>query len=88
MNKFWLFICLEFIVAATIVCMMYGFYLRGGYSVNDTGKTALYADKNVLVLVPHQDDELIVAGGIIDEYVKYGSKVSLVFSTNGDAAIS
>ena len=50
----------------------------------DQGKSSLYADKNVMLLVPHQDDDINVLGGVIEEYVKYGSEVTVVFSTNGD----
>lgn len=54
------------------------------YTGVDTGKTRLYADKTVMLLVPHQDDDINVLGGVMEEYVKYGSEVYVVFSTNGD----
>ncbi len=54
------------------------------YNSLDTGKTSLYADKKVMLLVPHQDDDINVLGGVMEEYVKYGSDVYVVFSTNGD----
>ena len=43
-----------------------------------------FSGKRVLVLVPHQDDELNLAGGILEQYVQGGSEVFLVYSTNGD----
>lgn len=55
------------------------------YAQVDDGKQALYADRRVMVIVPHEDDDLNIAGGVLEEYVKYGSEVSLVFVTNGDA---
>lgn len=54
------------------------------YQSADTGKAALYGDQRVMLLVPHQDDDVNVLGGVIEEYVKYGSEVYIVFSTNGD----
>lgn len=47
-------------------------------------KSQIYAEKNVMVLIPHQDDEINLMGGIIEEYVKYSSDLTVVFSTNGD----
>ena len=37
-----------------------------------------------MILVPHEDDEINLAGGVIEEYLKHGSEVYVVFSTNGD----
>ena len=54
------------------------------YQSADEGKSALYSGKKVMLLVPHQDDDFNVLGGVIEEYVKYGSDVTVVFSTNGD----
>ena len=56
------------------------------YDVADQGKQQLYGNKNVMLLVPHQDDDVNVLGGVMEEYVKYGSEVRVVFSTNGDYA--
>lgn len=53
------------------------------YDVPDT-KSEVYSGKRVLLLVPHQDDEINVLGGVIEEYTKYGSEVFVAFSTNGD----
>ena len=50
----------------------------------DNGKAKLYADQRVMLLVPHQDDDINVLGGVMEEYTKYGSEVYVVFSTNGD----
>lgn len=47
-------------------------------------QTPFFSDKNVMVLVPHQDDEVCLAGGIIEQYTSSGSRVSLVYATNGD----
>lgn len=54
------------------------------YQPVDNGKEALYGNQRVMLLVPHQDDDINVLGGVLEEYVKYGSEVYVVFSTNGD----
>lgn len=54
------------------------------YVAADNGKAEMYGSHRVMLLVPHQDDDINVLGGVIEEYVKYGSEVIVVFSTNGD----
>ena len=54
------------------------------YHSVDDGKAGLYADHSVMVIVPHEDDEINIAGDVIDQYIKYGSEVRVVFVTNGD----
>ena len=50
----------------------------------DQGKAPVFAGKKVMVIVPHEDDELNLFGGLFEEYLKYGSEVKVVFVTNGD----
>ena len=50
----------------------------------DQGKADIFAEKKVMVIVPHEDDELNLFGGLFEEYLKYGSNVKVVFVTNGD----
>lgn len=47
-------------------------------------ESPFWSGKRVMVLVPHQDDELNLAGGILEQYVQAGSQVWLVYATNGD----
>lgn len=47
-------------------------------------QTPFFSGKHVLVLVPHQDDEINLAGGVMEQYLQSGSRVSLVYATNGD----
>lgn len=54
------------------------------YQSVDNGKMEAYGGQKVMLLVPHQDDDINVLGGVMEEYVKYGSEVTVVFSTNGD----
>lgn len=50
----------------------------------DSGVKSYYAEQRVMLIVPHQDDEVNVMGGAIEEYVRYGSEVYVVYLTNGD----
>ena len=53
------------------------------YKAPDT-KSELYSGRKVLLITPHQDDEINQMGGVIEELVKYGSHITVVFGTNGD----
>ena len=63
------------------------FSVNAVYENPDSGKHQIYGDRNVMVIVPHQDDELNILGGVLEEYVKYGSEVRIVFVTNGDYVV-
>lgn len=54
--------------------------------VRDRGKESIGKDKteHVAVIVPHQDDELIIAGQVLPYFIEDGVKVSICFTTNGD----
>lgn len=86
-DRFWfIWFCLLLIAAFILGFLLFNFYSKGDYAVEDNGKAQLYGGRNVLLLSPHEDDELLMAGGVLEEYVKYGSKVKLAFLTNGDAS--
>lgn len=57
----------------------------GAYEAVDSGKTDFYANRRVMLIVPHQDDEINVLGGAIEQYTAYGSELFVVFTTNGDS---
>lgn len=57
------------------------------YSDVEAGKDEFFGKQKVMILVPHEDDEINLAGGVIEEYVKHGSEVTIVFATNGDAEV-
>lgn len=54
------------------------------YVSTDTGKGDVYSGKKVMLIVPHEDDDINIAGGILEQYAQYGSEVYVVFTTNGD----
>jgi len=41
-------------------------------------------DERVLILAPHPDDETIACAGVIQEALKAGAKVKVIYLTNGD----
>jgi len=43
-----------------------------------------FANKSVLILVPHEDDEINLAGSFIRLLIKTNIEVNLVYTTNGD----
>ncbi|HET7042023.1 MAG TPA: PIG-L family deacetylase, partial [Gemmatimonadales bacterium] len=49
------------------------------------GPVALQESDRILVLVPHPDDEVLGAGGVLREAVRRGLPVRVVFLTNGDS---
>lgn len=52
---------------------------------NSMFSSAFFQGRKVLVLVPHEDDEVNLAFGVIDSFVQAGSDVTVAFFTNGDA---
>ena len=63
---------------------LFAFHSIKSFETVDDGKRILYGNKRIMVIVPHQDDEINVLGGVFEEYIKYGSEVMLVYAiTNG-----
>ena len=60
--------------------------------MNDFYNNSFYNQKysgiKVLVLVPHEDDEINLAGSMIVNFINLGAEVYVCFSTNGDYQIS
>jgi len=40
-------------------------------------------EKNVLIVAPHMDDEIIACGGVMQKYLEQGAKITVVFMTDG-----
>lgn len=38
----------------------------------------------ILLIAPHQDDEILAAGGLIQKCIKHGDDFLVLFATNGD----
>ena len=43
-----------------------------------------YHNSSVLIFVPHEDDEILTAGPLINVLLKLGATINIVFATNGD----
>ena len=84
--RFWALTILVLLLVLALAAggFLYGFSRAGKYADADHGKQAAFAGHKVLVVVPHEDDELNVAGGIFEQYLDYGSEVYTLFVTNGD----
>lgn len=54
------------------------------YDFPEADRKNVFGGKNVMLFAPHEDDEINLYGGVIEQYVKNGSRVRIVFSTNGD----
>ena len=52
----------------------------GSFSI----QTPVFENKSVLVIVPHQDDDINLVGGLIEPYIENNSEVTIAFTTNGD----
>lgn len=54
------------------------------YDYEQAKRDSVFSDKNILLIVPHEDDDICLLGGLFEQYVEAGSKVSVLFTTNGD----
>lgn len=54
------------------------------YDFPEPKRDSVFSGRNVMFFAPHEDDEINLYGGIIEQYVSRGSDVRIVFSTNGD----
>lgn len=70
-------------VSALLVVMALCWSRWGRCRVPRVPGHARYPQGKVLVLAPHQDDELLLTGGILEDLVQT-SEVHILFSTNGD----
>lgn len=43
-----------------------------------------FKDKKIMVIVPHEDDDLLISGQVLPQMYKNGADVRIVFVTNGD----
>lgn len=79
-----LMLIIELLAVIMIVTAKIMVNKRLRYKDVEAGKEQFFANQKVMILVPHEDDEINLAGGVIEEYLKHGSEVYVVFSTNGD----
>lgn len=79
------FLSVLLVSAAITAAVWFAFVKNAGYrSLNEMDKAGLFANRDVMLIVPHEDDDLNLLGGAIEEYKAYGSSLKVVFTTNGD----
>ena len=71
-------------VGASAVTAGLGHWEKTELSPEIVSREGLYAGQKVMILAAHPDDEVLMLGGVIEEYVSAGSEVTLVYATNGD----
>lgn len=80
---------LVLLIAATPACLAFAYASlpSAAYASVDScfAHSAFLRDKYVLVLVPHEDDDVNMAGATIQRFVDAGSEVYVAFVTNGDS---
>ena len=66
-------------------CLVLGMAVLLMTGLNIRKSTAQLADKSkILVVVPHEDDDINMAGSVIATAVAKGKQVYVLFATNGD----
>ena len=66
------------------LCVYRPFLKMSPYENIPCNSEHFFSDKKVMVIVPHEDDDLNLVSGVIDNYISAGSEVYSVFVTNGD----
>lgn len=57
-------------------------------SVDNSFYDSQFKNKKVMVIVPHEDDDLLISGQVLPPMYKNGADVRVVFATNGDKRVS
>lgn len=55
------------------------------YTVPEVDRDNLFAGRRVMLIVPHEDDEINLLSGVMEQYTAAGSELVVVFVTNGDS---
>ena len=79
-----LIILIPVYVAVLLVIIYSPLRKYGTYSAIANTATNIFSGKKVMVIVPHEDDDLNLVSGVINHYIGGGSEVFPVFVTNGD----
>ena len=53
-------------------------------NVENSFYSTQFENKKVMVIVPHQDDDILIAGQVLPAMYENGADVRIVFVTNGD----
>ena len=59
---------------------------KTAYEAPETEPKAIFSEKRVLAVVPHEDDDFNLLSGVTGQFTDAGSEVYVVFVSTGDAA--
>lgn len=85
----WLFILLTavaLLLGGALYFIWLDTYRNGVYQDTDKAKAQVFGGKKVMAIVPHEGDEMYLLGGVLEQYVKYGSDIYIVYVFNGDSS--
>lgn len=60
------------------------FFCRQASALEISALEPIAKDDRILILAPHPDDEAIACAGVIQEALKIGARIKIVYLTNGD----
>jgi LmbE family N-acetylglucosaminyl deacetylase len=86
-----LLICAAALLGCVALLLSAGWSIAAGsaaYVVPEVNRDNLFADRRVMLIVPHEDDEINVLSGVMEQYTIAGSELAVVFVTNGDSETS
>ncbi|MDO4484636.1 MAG: PIG-L family deacetylase [Clostridia bacterium] len=81
------FIITASVTAAAALCFSLLFHWSIAISAVPDGPEEIqpfFRNRNALIIVPHQDDDINLVGGVTEQFVAGGSQVKLVFVSAGD----
>lgn len=71
-------------VSLVVICLFWNYIKRYlTYKNCDNGGT-VFENKRILVVVPHEDDDLNLTADLLESFVYNGCVVKIIFTTNGD----
>ena len=76
------------IIVSLVVGLSYvlhtGFRKYCDYKTIRCDSEKIFSEKKVMIIVPHEDDDMCLVGGMVEKYIENGSEIFTVFVTNGD----
>lgn len=72
------------VLSGLSVFSLNNFMKYADYEYEDNNKNDFFSNHKVMVIVPHQDDDINLLGSNINQYIAKGSDIYVVFTTNGD----
>lgn len=86
-----LIVLMALVLAVLVVVCVYETELNkldSNDGVDNSFYDSQFKNKKVMVIVPHEDDDLLISGQVLPSMYKNGADVRVVFATNGDKSVS